>query len=248
MTANGRDAPEQTDSPRYGDSEAVAASGVPLPSLRVLQASGAIRAEKEPKHHGGFRRMWPELEVLKAAAAATMGEHFAWNIRMVAEALAKSGPELWESMALIAVENLEKPKRKKTLVMATELDWVIELVDRRFLFANIPEPVRTAVAGLGQTRPELLLGVITPDGSFQKVPRLLGSSWGRRALRKAAGQAAFREADQFQKLSFAAYDNFVSKAAVNVSMPVRKAWHRLRGDQGLFLQESLHHKTRRSDG
>lgn len=247
MTANERDDPATPGTPLHGDSEAQAASGVPLPSLRVLQAAGAIRAEKQPKHHGGFRRMWPELEVLKAAAAAAIGEHFAWNIRMVAEIMAKTGPELWESMALIAVEGLEEPKGKKTLVMAKQMDWVLELVDRRFLFARIPEPVRPAVAGMGSTRPELLLGIIREDGAFLRLPLMLGSSWGRRALRKGAGMEAFREADQFHKLSFAAYDNFVSKAAVNVSMPVRKACHRLRGHQAHFVQEAIHLKKRRSD-
>ena len=247
MTANERDDPATPGTPLHGDSEAQAASGVPLPSLRVLQAAGAIRAEKQPKHHGGFRRMWPELEVLKAAAAAAIGEHFAWNIRMVAEAMAKTRPELWESMALIAVEGLEKPKDKKILVKTRQMDWVLELVDRRFLFVRIPEPVRTAAAGIGSTRPELLLGVMREDGAFLSLPLLLGSRWGRRGLRKGLGMEAFRELDEFHKLSFAAYDNFVSMATVNVSMPVRRAWYRLHGHQAHFVQEAIHLKQRRSD-
>ena len=65
--------------------EAVAASGMPLPSLRVLQAAGAIQAQKTPKEHGGFKRMWREEDVLIASIGAAISEHFAWNIRIVAE-------------------------------------------------------------------------------------------------------------------------------------------------------------------
>ena len=57
----------------------------------------------------------------------------------------------------------------------------------------------------------------------------------------------FRELDHFHKLSFAAYDNSVSKATVNVSMPVRRAFHRLHGHQAHFVQEAIHLKQRRSD-
>ena len=88
----------------YGDAEAEAASGVPLPSLRVLQGTGAIKSEKVPKPHGGFRRMWMEGEVLKAAIGAALGEHFAWNIRLVAAALAKhSSIGFWDQVAMLSL-------------------------------------------------------------------------------------------------------------------------------------------------
>jgi hypothetical protein len=248
MTETGRDRTAALNIPRYGDSDAVAASGVPLPSLRVLQAAGAIRAEKQPKHHGGFRRMWPEPEIVKAAAAAAIGEHFAWNIRMVAKTMAKTGGKLWEVMALIAVGDLVEAKTKKTLIMAEETDWLLEFVDRKFLFVRIPEPARTAVAGTGPTRPELLLGVTSAGEGFHPVPWMLGSTSGRRAFRKAAGEEAFRSAAEFYRLSLIAYDNCLSKATVNVSMPGRMAWHRLRGHEPHFLQKALHFKKRRSDG
>ena len=86
MTANEWDHQETPEAPLYGDQEAEAASGVPLPSLRVLQSAGAMRSAKTPKTHGGFRRMWTDTDVLKAAVAAALGEHFAWNIRLTAEA------------------------------------------------------------------------------------------------------------------------------------------------------------------
>jgi hypothetical protein len=247
MTATGRDAPETPDSPLYGDSEAVAASSVPIPSLRVLQAAGAVRAKKEPKHHGGFRRMWPELEVLKAAAAAAIGEHFAWNIRMVAETMAKTRPAFWDAMALLAISDLKEAKPRKTLVMAEDHDWLLELIDRRFLFAKVPEVLKLESPDqprIGNT----LLGVARAEGGFQPIPWEFGTIPGRRALKKAAGEDAFRSAEEFYRLSLVAYDNFLSKATVNVSMQMRMAWHRLRGDQAHFLQEALHLKKRSSDG
>ena len=67
MTANEGDDPATAETPLYGDEEAERASGVPLPSLRVLQAAGAIRSHKVAKEHGGYRRMWSEMDVLKAS-------------------------------------------------------------------------------------------------------------------------------------------------------------------------------------
>jgi hypothetical protein len=45
--------PATAETPLYGDEEAERASGVPLPSLRVLQAAGTIRSHKVAKEHGG---------------------------------------------------------------------------------------------------------------------------------------------------------------------------------------------------
>ena len=73
----------------------IAASGVPLPSLRVLQSARAIRSQKAPEYHGGFRRMWTENDILKAAIAAALGKHFAWNIRVVASVMATVQRMLW---------------------------------------------------------------------------------------------------------------------------------------------------------
>jgi hypothetical protein len=75
-----QDGPAADVSGLYGDAEAALASGMPVPSLRALQAAGAIRARPVAKDHGGFRRTWPEEDVLKASIAAAMGEHFAWNM------------------------------------------------------------------------------------------------------------------------------------------------------------------------
>ena len=71
----------------YDDKQASAASGIPLPSLRVLQAMKVVRSQKIGKAHGGYRRAWSEREILKARVAASMNEHFALNFRIVSEAM-----------------------------------------------------------------------------------------------------------------------------------------------------------------
>ena len=69
-----------------GRSEMIAASGVPLPSLRVLQSASDPLAEGA----GIPWRLppWTENDILKAAIAAALGKHFAWNIRVVASVMA----------------------------------------------------------------------------------------------------------------------------------------------------------------
>ena len=99
MTANERNGAEVPEPLLFGDADAVAASGMPLPSLRVLQAAGAIQAQKTPKEHGGFRRLWREEDVLIAVIGAAISEHFVWNIRIVAEAMAKTRPGKWAALS-----------------------------------------------------------------------------------------------------------------------------------------------------
>jgi hypothetical protein len=111
MTANEGDDPATAEMPLYGDEETEQASGVPLPSLRVLQAAGAIRSHKVAKEHGGYRRMWSEMDVLKASIAAALGEHFAWNIRVVAAVMAKVHSAIWESLIEIAVTTCNHLRR-----------------------------------------------------------------------------------------------------------------------------------------
>jgi hypothetical protein len=124
MTVNPRDDPPPV-AHLFGDQEAVAASGVPLPSLRVLQAAGAIRAERLPKHHGGFRRMWPQTEVLKAAIAAVLGEHLAWNIRLVAAVMSKVQAPLWNTLIDLTVSEQEANPRnaRRAFITASPADW-----------------------------------------------------------------------------------------------------------------------------
>ena len=237
MEANERDSLEPQEPALYGDAETVAASGVPLPSLRVLQAAGAIQSRKIPKHHGGFRRMWPEPEVLKASIASAMGEHFAWNVRVVSEAMAKAHAATWDVLVETAIAGLGSAEAKKaTLIAASEEDWHLELVDRKFLFLRVP----TIMTGImpdtvfGQTA--LLIGLVKKDG-FLIIPWAFGSPQGRTRIKKAHAADGFERADKFYKVAMAAHGNFLSKATINASMQVRKAWHLLHGRKARFVQE-----------
>src|SRR5262245_12408943 len=144
MTAGSWHQPEPPDTSVYGDAEVEAASGLPLPSLRALQAAGAIRAKKEPKSHGGFKRSWTEPEVLKAAIGASISEHFAWNIRITGESLAKTRAGTWDALITISVSDLDQgTSRRASLISASEHDWFLDLIDRKFLFLRVPQAVTT---------------------------------------------------------------------------------------------------------
>ena len=237
MTANERDSLEPQEPALYGDAETVAASGVPLPSLRVLQAAGAIQSRKIPKHHGGFRRMWPEPEVLKASIAYAMGEHFAWNIRVVSEAMAKAHAATWDVLVEMAMAGLGKTdSRKPALIAASEEDWHLELVDRKFLFLRVSEAMTAIVPDTVYGQRDLLIGMAKKDG-FTMIPWAFGSPQGRSRIKKAHAADGFERADKFYKVAMAAHGNFLSKATINASMQVRKAWHLLHGRKARFVQE-----------
>lgn len=236
MTADERDALETQEAPLYGDEEMVAASGVPLPSLRVLQAAGAIQSEKTPKHHGGFKRMWPERDVYKAAIASALGEQFSWNIRTVAEAMSKIHPSAWE--VLITTALWEEDWREKTIVTASKFDCYLDLLDRKILFLRVP-PITLALLPDSQMgQPDLLLGVAKDEG-FLMLPWAFGSTHGRAKMKKALDAKEYQLAEHLYKLGMASRDNFLGKTTLNVSMQVRKAWHRLQGREAYFIQETI---------
>jgi hypothetical protein len=214
---------------------------VPLPSLRVLQAAGAIRSAKAPKYHGGFRRMWPEQDVLKAALAAALGEHLAWNIRLVATAMAKVQPALWNTLIEVALIETEKgdPKSPQpTLLMASELDWYAELIDRKFLFFQIPELFTDVLPGAAAGQTSLLLGMVAKD-TFAGISWELATPRGRKVVRQALGEDGARKAILTYKLAMASHGSFLSKATINLSLQVRAAWRRLHGLKSHFVQETI---------
>lgn len=229
------------DEPRYGDEETAAASGVPLPSLRVLQAAGAVRSVKTPKTHGGFRRMWSEADVLKASIAAALGEHFAWNIRLTAEVMANGQPPLWRMLVDAAVSDAKvtgPTPDVSPLVVSAPLDWRIELIDRTFLFFEIPDEFTVVVPGIKQGQRTLLLGMVTGA-------RFLGLSWelatprGRDVAREALGPEGADKAMRLYKVAIVARGNCLSMASINLGMNVRAAWRRLHGLESRFLQQAV---------
>jgi hypothetical protein len=239
MTADKQDNPVTADMPLYGDTETVAASGVPLPSLRVLQAAGAIQSQKMPKNHGGFRRMWPETEALKAAIASALGDHFAWNIRIVADAMAKTKNGVMSVVAESATIGLKKPKSKKaTFIKASDLDYHLELIDRKFLFLKVPEVMTLVFPDVRHGQTDLLLGIVNKDG-FLTIPWAFGSRHGRAQMKKGLGDDGYLTVERYYKLAMAAHGNFLSKATINISMQARMAWHHLHGHKAIFVQETV---------
>ena len=249
MTANQGEDPVTAETPLYGDEEAERASGVPLPSLRVLQAAGAIRSHKVAKEHGGYRRMWSEMDVLKASIAAALGEHFAWNIRVVAAVMAKVHSAIWESLIEIALAgpkegHLEAPEHR--FVQASQHDWAVQVFDRKFVFLKVPDVMTAILPGAVWRQTDLLLGIVGKD-TFHPISWRLGSPEGRRAAEQALGEEAFRKLLQMYRLAMAAHANFLSKATINLSMQVRATWRRLHGLESHFVQEVLQLGKRKPD-
>lgn len=223
----------------YGDAEAEAASGVPLPSLRVLQSTGAIKSEKVSKEHGGFRRMWTEGEVLKAAIGAALGEHFAWNIRLVAAALAKhSSFGFWDQIAVLslaAADRQETLVREDRIMVAEDNDYYTELFDRKFLFLRTPEMLPRLP---GFSARNILLGMVDKD-QFRNLSAAILSPEGQARAIEEFGEVKAKNIIKYHKTVMAAHNNFVSKTSVNISMQVRAALRRLHGMETKFLKDAF---------
>jgi len=247
MPEREQDGPAADATALYGDVEAALASGMPVPSLRVLQAAGAIRAQKVAKDHGGYRRTWPEEDVLKASIAAAMGEHFAWNIRIVAEAMGATSGGTWDALVATAFVEQDAPASgAKILIRASDMDWDLELVDRKFLFLKVQSFMTAALpeAALGQT--DQLLGMALKEG-FMPIPWALGSPQGRVRLKKALAPGDYAKIEELFRVAMAARGNFESKATINASMRVRKASHLLLGRSAHFVQELIQPRKRKTD-
>ena len=247
MTAKESSDPATDASDAYGDPEASAASGVPVPSLRVLQTAGVIQSQKFPNPHGGFRRVWSEQEIMKASIAAAMSEHFAWNIRIVSEAMAKTRGGTWDALVTISVAGLEASDAGgKTLVKASDHDWHLELVDRKFLFLRVPDIATAILPDTTFGRTDLLLGLVKRD-NFTLIPWAFGSPHGRAAMKTALGPEGYQTMEKFYRVAMAAHRHFLSKATINASMHVRMASHRLHGDKAYFVQELIQLRKGKTD-
>ena len=249
MTANPPDDPPTAEATLWGDQEMIAASGVPLPSLRVLQSARAIRSQKPPNYHGGFRRMWTENDILKAAIAAALGKHFAWNLRLVASVMATVQRSLWDTLIAMAADaprQADPTTLRKSFVVISEMDWYAELIDRKCLFLKVPDVVTVQLPGLTSKRTELLLGVLGDD-TFTGTSWELATPRGRKLARETLGQDKARQLEQFYKLALASHGNFLSKATINLSLQVRAAWRRLHGFESRFVQETVQLRRRKPD-
>lgn len=237
MTANGRNGADQSEPLLFADAEAVAASGMPLPSLRVLQAAGAIQARKTPKPHGGFRRLWREEDILIAAVGAAICTHFAWNIRIAAEVMSKTRPGTWSAQAS-AIAGTMTPDAS-SLMRSTEDDWHLDLIDRRFLFLRLPPLVATLFPDAPPGQRNLLLGLATSKDTFQLIPWSVGFPAGRSALARKLPAEQVENAVRVYRVAMACHAHALSTASINISLPARAAWRRLRGLDVRFLQDAL---------
>ena len=218
---------------------------MPLPSLRVLQAAGAIQAQKTPKNHGGFKRMWREEDVLIASIGTAISEHFAWNIRIVAEAMAKTKPGTW--VALVASIAGTISSEKGGLIRSLPDDWHLDLIDRKYLFLRVPPVVAAFFLDAPPRETNLILGYATSKDTFQMLPWLLGSPEGRAKLAAITSPAQTTTAERAYKLAMATRANALSTASINISMQVRATWRRLHGLDAHFLQNALPQKGTYND-
>lgn len=245
MTANDRNGAQAPEPLLYGDAQAVAASGMPVPSLRVLSTAAGIRAQKIPKQHGGFKRMWREEDVLIAAIGAAMSEHFAWNIRIVAEAIAKTRPGTWPALVASIAQTMSP--EADALIRKDPLDWHLDLIDRKFLFLRVPREFTAILPDAAWEQTDLILGWATSKDTFQMLPWLLGHPEGRTKLAGIIASANVEPAARFYKLAMAARANALSTASINISMQVRATWRRLHGLEAHFLQDALPQKGTPND-
>jgi hypothetical protein len=191
--------------------------------------------------------MWPEDEVLKAAIAGVLGEHFAWNIRLVATAMAKVQSPLWDILIAVAVNELREADPatlQRTFVVASELDWHAELIDRRFLFLKVPEVTTLSLPDWTSGRTELLQGVLEAD-TFVGISWELETGRGRKVADDILGEEKAQQLRQLYKLAIASRSNFLSKATINLGLQVRAAWRRLHGLESRFVQETVQLRRRK---
>ena len=237
MTANEWDSAEATEPLLYGDAEAVAASGMPLPSLRVLQAAGAIQAQKTPKAHGGFKRMWSEEDVLISSIGTAISEHFAWNIRIVSEAIAKTNSATWGALTA-SIAGTSSPE-DSSMIRSSEDDWHLDLINRQFLFLRVPQLYTAILPDVADQQTNLIIGLATSKDTFQMLPWLLGSPPGRAKLRKSVSPERMKQWTGIYMLAMAAHRDALSTASINISMHVRAAWRRLHKLDARFIHEAL---------
>lgn len=247
MTANEWDNPAMAAPLLYGDADIKAVSGVPVPSLRVLQAVGAIRSEKIPKEYGGFHRMWSEMEVLKAAIAAALNGHFAWNIRLVAKVMANVGADYLEKIIANAIADLKEGEIKDSTPVTTLMnDWLLELINRKFLFFMVPEKLAEILPNMAEDQTYFLLGIVSKD-YFMWFPSDFGSPERRAQIQKSYGTERYQQMERISKEAMLNHDNFLSRSTVNISMQARIAWYQLRGHKDFVVGEAIQPGKRGSD-
>ena len=222
----------------FTDEEATAVSGFQVPSLRILQASGAIRAISAPKFHGGFRRMWPKLDIFKAAVANGVSEDYCWNIKIVGSVMARMPDWMWQSLVITAYEvdpdhwHLDEDK---PYMHAGPEDWFLELVNRNRVYLRLP---LTAAVPMGTTIPLIPLGQLKGE-EFQVLPWVPDTEPGwQKVVSKVGEEKANKIADAIKAFRYG-YKHYRSKQSLNISMLMRAAERRAAGMTTRFIGDNV---------
>ncbi len=219
------------------DQETVDATGLQVASLRMLQAAGAVRAISAPKQHGGFRRMWPVIDVYKAAVAGAMAEDYQWNIKIVGEIVSKLQDSMWEGLAASAqkVDPADDHFTYDNLYMAAgKMDWFFDLINRKLLFLVIPKPLMPL---LGLSSPLIPMGLVKKD-SFTATPWIPDYGPKRDKVLEKANKEKLPRVEAMIKHLRSGYDRYRSRTSLNISMVVRAAQRRANGLPTAYILDS----------
>lgn len=225
----------------FTDEEAVHASGVEVGSLRALAVQKGITACQEPLPPGRLTRMWPTLEVLKAAVAGAMNEHLGLSFKVAGGILALIPDFYWQWVfdlkAILNPKAIEAfAKSKKGIIdgvkyiFAKDTDWHLQLYNNAFLFLSPSEKSTGKRAASRLSR--MPLAEILPDGRLVE----LSAAWfpfkldALEALPKEQLEALAKHSGAVAT----ARKNFISLRTINVSMPMRLAACRAAGHEVRF--------------
>jgi hypothetical protein len=175
--------------------------------------------------------------------AGAMSEHFAWNIRLTASVMGRTPADMWTIFQYASeATEVDPGALKGTFIGARPDDWFVELVDRKFLFLKVPEPMKAFLSkGSKYNDGELLLGLVGKD-EFTMIPWGLEVPATVAAMRQSANPNSLRAAIEFHYVSLIARQNFLSKASINLSIQARAAAERLKGRKARFVQDLVQTK------
>ncbi len=181
--------------------------------------------------------MWSEEDVLIASIGTAISEHFAWNIRIVSEAMAKTNSATWGALTA-SIAGTSSPE-DSAVIRSSEIDWHLDLINRQFLFLRVPQPFNLILPDVAVGQTDLIMGLVKSKDTFQMMPWLLGSPEGPAKLRKIVPPENLKQWTAVYMLAMAAHRDALSTTSINISMHVKAAWRRLHGLDARFIHEAL---------
>lgn len=181
--------------------------------------------------------MWSEEDVLIASIATAISEHFAWNIRIVSEAVTKTKSTTWG--ALTASVAGTSSAEESPVIRSSEIDWHLDLINRQFLFLRVPRPFGNILPDVQDGQTDLILGMVRSRDRFQLLPWLISNPVGRAKLLKWHPRSDVKTLSKIYAVAAAAHRDALSINSINISMHVKAAWRRLHGLDASFIHEAL---------